>query len=262
MKKLSYLIGLVVLVGLAVTLILWPVSPSVSTQPGLAQQSENGQPGSEKFRADGKPDGTQSIRQNSGNNLHASPFELGPANTETSLNMPNNQASNSLVELPEKEEISPREAARRKQMEQLGYMVPPEYYTKDLKTLRKMAKAGDAFAMVHIGEKYAFELNGQKDNPEFDPSMNYPDAAKQSFKQALVAGNIRSAGIISELYFNENNALEAYAWHIVSEQMGDSISADWFRLNDMSKNASPQLKTTAAARALQIVAELDLLRKK
>jgi len=88
-------------------------------------------------------------------------------------------------------------------MEDLGYLVPPSYYTKDLKTLRQMAKAGDAFAMVHIGEKYAFELNGQRNHPEFDPNMDYPSAAKQSFKDALIAGNIRSAGIIAELYYQE-----------------------------------------------------------
>ncbi|MFZ6748644.1 hypothetical protein [Undibacterium sp. Ren11W] len=262
MKKSYYLVGLLALTGVAVVLLFWTEPPAILSQQGGDQNTAGASQMSEKSRSGSTLNPGKPGMQNGGNNLQASPFELGQANNEAIANMPNNLASNSLVELPEKEEISPHEAARRKKMEQLGYMVPPDYYTKDLKTLRKMAKAGDAFAMVHIGEKYAFELNGQKDHPEFEPDMNYPDAAKQAFKQALVAGNIRSAGIISELYFNENNALESYAWHIVSEQMGDSISADWFRLNDMSKNASPELKTTAAARARQIVAELDLLRKK
>ena len=62
---------------------------------------------------------------------------------------------------PEKEVVSAEELARRKKMAALGYMVPTDYYTKDLKTLRQLAQAGDAYAMVHLGEKYAFELNGQ-----------------------------------------------------------------------------------------------------
>ena len=63
-----------------------------------------------------------------------------------------------------------------------------------------MTRRGDAFAMVHLGEKYNFELNGNTSNPDYDSKTDYPSAAKQSFKQALAAGNIRSAGIISELY--------------------------------------------------------------
>jgi hypothetical protein len=130
-------------------------------------------------------------------------------------------------------------------MAALGYMVPPDYYGKDLKTLRQLAKGGDAYAMVHLGEKYYFELNGNKSNPEYENGTDYPAAAKESFKLALAAGNIRSAGIISELYLQENNAVEAYAWHIVSEKMGDSISADWFRGTRLAQQASDGLKREA-----------------
>ena len=89
-----------------------------------------------------------------GSGLHASPFELAHLSHEALAqgakqvpSQPQNMAA-----LPEQEVTSPAEAERTKKLQELGYMLPPEYYSKDLKTLRRMAKAGDAFAMMHIGE--------------------------------------------------------------------------------------------------------------
>lgn len=195
----------------------------------------------------------------------ASPFQIADGKTGSGV-LPELAPQNSTAQADksvqaEPEVISAEEAARRKKMADLGYLLPPEYYSKDLKTLRKMAKAGDAFAMMHIGEKYYFEMNGQTNHPEFESNMDYSNAAKQSFKDALAAGNIRSAGIIAELYFQEKNTAEAYAWHLVSEQLGDSISADWFRRTDMAMQASEAVKQAAAIRAAQILAELNQTKK-
>lgn len=163
---------------------------------------------------------------------------------------------------PEKEVIPPEEAARRKKMEALGYMVPPAYYNKNLATLRDMARQGDAYALVHLGEKYYFELNGQKANPEYDPAMDYPAAAKKSFSEALAVGNIRSAGIISELYLQENNAVDAYAWHLLSRRLGDSISAEWFEKTTTYANLSEQQKQQALAKLPDLVSNINSLSAK
>ncbi|WP_395005457.1 hypothetical protein [Undibacterium sp.] len=198
-----------------------------------------------------------------GSGLHVSPFELAHLSHEALAqgakqvpSQPQNMAA-----LPEQEVTSPAEAERTKKLQELGYMLPPEYYSKDLKTLRRMAKAGDAFAMMHIGEKYYFEMQGQTQHPDFEKNMDYAKAAKQSFQDALAAGNIRSAGIIAELYFQEKNPTEAYAWHLVSDQLGDSISAEWFRRTEMAMQASDAVKQAAATRAAQILAELKLKKK-
>lgn len=191
----------------------------------------------------------------------ANPWSTGPSpHADADHNAASSSSELSPSE-PEKEVVSAEELARRQKMQALGYMVPTDYYTKDLKTLRQLAKAGDAYAMVHLGEKYAFELNGQKTNPEFEQGIDYAKAAKQSFKDALVAGNIRSAGIIAELYFQEKNVTEAYAWHLVSDQLGDDISANWFRRTEMAQQATPQVKQAAQLRAGQIMAELKLTKK-
>nr|WP_315468578.1 hypothetical protein [uncultured Undibacterium sp.] len=198
-----------------------------------------------------------------GTGSQASPFglaNLSPEALEQRAADIKNQPQN-MAALPVAEVVSPAEAERTKKLQELGYMLPPEYYSKDLKTLRRMAKAGDAFAMMHIGEKYYFEIQGQSQHPDFDKNMDYAKAAKQSFQDALAAGNIRSAGIIAELYFQEKNPTEAYAWHLVSDQLGDSISADWFRRTEMAMQASDALKQAAAERATQILAELKLKKK-
>lgn len=190
--------------------------------------------------------------------LQASPFELGQPSTDahSDVHGTSSPQMKSVVELPEPEIISPEEAARRKKLEKLGYMLPPEYYTKDLKTLRKMAQAGDAYAMMHIGEKYYFEIQGQINHPEYEQGIDYKKSAKEIFQEALIAGNIRSAGIIAELFYQEGNVVEAAAWFIVAAQLGDDISAEWFSRTQMSMQATAEIRNAAASRAVSILASL------
>jgi TPR repeat protein len=190
--------------------------------------------------------------------MQASPFELGQPSADA-LSDAHGKSSphmKSIVELPEPEIISPEETARRKKLEKLGYMLPPEYYTKDLKTLRKMANAGDAYAMMHMGEKYYFEIQGQINHPEYEQGMDYKKSAKEIFQDALIAGNIRSAGIIAELFYQEGNVVEASAWFIVAAQLGDDISAEWFSRTQMSRQATQEIRNAAASRAVSILASL------
>lgn len=163
---------------------------------------------------------------------------------------------------PDPEIVPPEEAARRIKMKQLGYMVPPEYYQKDISTLRQMAKNGDAFAMVHLGEKYYFELNGNRQNPEFDPKIDYGSAARQSFSEALASGNIRSAAIIAETYLQEKNHIDAYAWYLMSEQLGDSISVDWFKTTKTYTNLTTEERQLARAKLPELVQNVTELGKK
>jgi TPR repeat protein len=190
--------------------------------------------------------------------MQASPFELGQPSAETPHDTQGKADSQmkSIVALPEQESNSPEEVARRKKMEKLGYMLPPSYYTKDLKTLRKLAKAGDAYAMMHMGEKYYFEIQGQVNHPEYEQGMDYKKSAKEIFQDALIAGNIRSAGIIAELFYQEGNVVEASAWFIVAAQLGDDISAEWFSRTQMSKQATQEIRNAASSRAVSIMAFL------
>lgn len=266
MKKLNYilLLGGGLLVGSSY--FLWS---SLQTKQAVQveQQGEHKHAGKEQALHDplaNQTDVSVSLSRVDNHRL-ANPWESAPtvSGELAQGDAARTQGTMSLTEMaePEKEVVSAAELARRQKLQSLGYMVPTDYYTKDLKTLRQLAKAGDAYAMVHLGEKYAFELNGQTSHPEFEQGVDYAKAAKQSFKDALVAGNTRSAGIIAELYFQEKNVTEAYAWHLVSDQLGDDISANWFKRTEMAQQASAQVKQAAQMRANQIMTELKLSKK-
>ncbi|MBC3881772.1 hypothetical protein H8K35_11210 [Undibacterium sp. LX40W] len=264
MNKLNIALAAVGVLLAGSSYVFWQ-SLNAQEQQELAVASRNAATGKDKIES------PSSLMHEAGNHSHsqgnlanpwqASPFQLSGDQVKVPDFGPIAKLDPTKVPEPEREVVSAEELARRKKMSDLGYMVPTDYYTKDLKTLKQLAKSGDAYAMVHLGEKYYFELNGQTNNPEFEQGVDYPAAAKQSFKDALVAGNVRSAGIIAELYFQEKNSTEAYAWHLISDQLGDDISANWFRRTDMAQQATPQIKQAAAARAAQIMSELKLTKK-
>lgn len=197
-----------------------------------------------------KPNSTSSTNMES---WQTSPFASGEGKLGGEV------SSSKQAAPPEPEVVSPEELARRKKMQALGYMVPTDYYQKDLRTLRQMAKNGDAYAMVHLGEKYYFELNGRDQSPDFEKGVDYAAQARQSFSQALAAGNIRSAAIISETYMQENKRVEAYAWHLLSEQLGDSISAEWFKRTQLYTSLTAQEKKSAQEKMPALIENLNKL---
>jgi hypothetical protein len=105
-------------------------------------------------------------------------------------------------------------------------------------------------------------LNGQRNNPEFDPKADYPTLARQSFSQALASGNIRSAGIIAEMYLQENNPVDAYAWHLISKRLDDSISAEWFQTTKTYHDLSETQKLQAQAKLPDLIQHLNSLSAK
>ncbi|AMC33611.1 hypothetical protein [Janthinobacterium sp. B9-8] len=235
MKK--RVLAVVLVLTVATGVLISQASPVLSDFMTGVQPQDKALPHSLAADSSGK---NQSFNQSA--MLQASPFAKNKNIDLSSDELKTDPHLNTAMDVPDKEVISPEEAARRKKMEALGYMVPADYLTRDLQSLKKMAKAGDAYAMVHLGEKYYFELNKNPENPDYNPQTDYANQAKSTFKDALVAGNIRSAGIISELYLQENNLVDAYAWHLISDRLGDSISADWFRSTKVYTEASEQLK--------------------
>nr|CCO25567.1 Hypothetical protein HCH_06672 [uncultured bacterium] len=192
-----------------------------------------------------------------------SSWQVSPFSSGEGKSLPNNAIAqvDTAISKPDTEIVSAEELARRKKMEALGYMLPPDYYKKDINTLRQLAKNGDAFAMVHLGEKFYFELNGRPQNPDFEKGVDYASQARLSFSQALAAGNIRSAAIISETYLEENKRVEAYAWHILSEQLGDSISADWFKRTKVYATLTEQEKNQARQQLPKLMATVNTYSK-
>jgi len=127
-------------------------------------------------------------------------------------------------------ETPPRPAyiiARQKKMESLGYGSPPEYYEMDLKTLKKLAKQQDVFALLQLAEQYYNEERRLSSDPEFPRNEDPKQLAKQYLANAAGAGHSRAASILARHYFEENDPVNAYAWRLVSEQIGDGTNPVW-----------------------------------
>lgn len=252
-----------VLLASAAALLWWTLdqgqsgdSTSVTGQAATPQQTGAAQASSAKLASKAANMPTSSA------NWANSPFALGTPMAQTEIAGASSAAANAGgLAAPEAEVISAAEAARRQKMEKLGYMLPPDYYRKDLASLKKLAQAGDGFAMMHLGERYYFELNGQPQHPDYDAKLDYRELARQEFMASLVAGKVRPAGIISELYLQEHNVVDAYAWHLLSDKLGDSISADWFRRTRDYQTLTENDKQLALTRLTEIQNRLNQLAK-
>jgi hypothetical protein len=117
--------------------------------------------------------------------------------------------------------------ARQKKMESLGYGSPPEYYEMDLKTLKRLAKQQDVFALLQLAEQYYNEERRLSSDPEFPKNEDPKQLAKQYLANAAGAGHSRAAAILARHYFDENDQVNAYAWRLVSEQIGDGSNPVW-----------------------------------
>lgn len=129
--------------------------------------------------------------------------------------------------------------ARQKKMESLGYGSPPEYYEMDLKTLKKLAKLHDGDAMLQLAEQYYNEANIIYSDPEFPKNGDPKAIAKQYLTEAFGAGFSRAASVLAKHSFDENDLVEAYAWRLVAEKVGDSDNPVWGGNTNQFANLSP-----------------------
>jgi hypothetical protein len=129
--------------------------------------------------------------------------------------------------------------ARQKKMESLGYGAPPEYYEMDLKTLKKLAKQHDGYAMLQLAEQYYNEANLIYSDPEFPKNEDPKAVAKQYLSDAFGTGFSRAASVLAKHYFDENDPVEAYAWRLVAEKVGDSENPVWGGNTNQFTNLSP-----------------------
>lgn len=247
----------------AVIAVLWASynsNQTATTNSVSSAADQTGNAASSAQQATSQPSNKLALAKPGGSDWGNSPFALGTPASDAGSGANGNGANPALAS-PEPEVISAAEAARRQKMEKLGYMLPPDYYRKDLASLKKLAQSGDGFAMMHLGERYYFELNGQPQNPDYDARLDYRELARQEFMASLVAGKVRPAGIISELYLQEHNVVDAYAWHLLSDKLGDSISAEWFRRTRDYQNLTDNDKQLAQVRLNEIQQRLNQMAK-
>lgn len=120
----------------------------------------------------------------------------------------------------EMQALDKRIALRRKKMAGSHYATPHEYDSMSLKTLKELAKKGDVFAMLQLGEQFYSEGAELRSNPEYE-TVDNKLVAKQYFADAVAAGHIHIADILVAKYVEENNLVDAYAWHLLSKRFKD-----------------------------------------
>jgi hypothetical protein len=137
-------------------------------------------------------------------------------------------------------------ATRRHKMESRHYGTPPEYYGMSLVALNELAKHGDVFALLQLGEQYASESMELRRQPGFDTSEEAKTLAKRYFTDALAHGHLGAASVLSRMALEENNPVDAYAWNLLSTRLQDQAGAEWFRKSPAFANLSEQQKQLAA----------------
>ncbi|MYM34920.1 hypothetical protein GTP38_11280 [Duganella sp. FT94W] len=106
-------------------------------------------------------------------------------------------------------------------MQKRGYTTPTEYFTMSLRELSERAKNKDVFALLQLGEQYWKESDELADDPAFDRSVSPVENARKYMSDAVAQGHSRAATIVSAMYEEQGQELEAYAWTLVSQSVMD-----------------------------------------
>lgn len=149
------------------------------------------------------------------------------------------------------EVAAPPRTAPAADLKRLGYEIDSRYYAMNLADLRRAARERDPQALVHLAERYLFQLDGRP-GPDFDPQFPYRESAREALQQAFTLGNAHAAAMVSESLLQEQKVQEAAAWNLVARRAGDTLSADWFIRTEDYRRLSPEQREQAAQRAEQL----------
>lgn len=152
----------------------------------------------------------------------------------------------------------PHVLARQRKMEALGYGSPPQYYDMSLRTLKALAQQGDGDAMLQLAEQYSEEANILASDPDLPKGMDLKALSKQYLVDALGVGYTRAAAIMAKKHFDENNPVEAYAWKMMSDKLGDGNNAVWGKESNQFAGLTDQQRKLAQAK-FEYILEMDLI---
>ncbi|WP_444997785.1 hypothetical protein [Aliikangiella sp. IMCC44359] len=144
--------------------------------------------------------------------------------------------------------LTEEEKALHEKLEKLGHIIPIEYYNYGLDTLKSLAENGDSNAAFHLGERYYFQLLNDPAHMDYDSSMDYKATARDAFSRALQLGNRHAAAVISELNMMEKNHEDAYSWHLLAEDLGDTPATEWFKHQEFYADITEEQKQKAYER--------------
>ena len=118
--------------------------------------------------------------------------------------------------------LSDRVRERREHMLAMGINTPDAYYLMSLHELRQRAEKKDVMALLQLAVQYGAETSDLEGDADYDPAIDPRKEQKNYLVSAVNAGHIHSAAILARLYAQENSAVDAYAWHLLAERLGDA----------------------------------------
>ena len=118
-----------------------------------------------------------------------------------------------------------RRAARKARMEAGGYSTPAKYFAMELPELRRLAQAGDVFALVQLAEQYSSEWAALQDQAGFDSQASPKVLSEQLFTEAMQGGFTQLAPVMAVKAIETDDLVAAYAWNLVSEKLRNSNAA-------------------------------------
>ncbi|WP_444996328.1 hypothetical protein [Aliikangiella sp. IMCC44359] len=152
--------------------------------------------------------------------------------------------------------ISAEEKAEQEKFEKLGHFIPVEYYNYGLDVLKSLANNGDAYAAFHLGERYYYDLLNDPNHPDYNEKIDYKAEARKSFSNALYHGNRHAAAVISELNMIEEKPEEAFKWHLIAEDLGDTPATEWFKKQEFYQSITEEQKEKARLEYQKLKQEL------
>ncbi|WP_256079005.1 hypothetical protein [Massilia sp. YIM B04103] len=117
--------------------------------------------------------------------------------------------------------------ARSKKMMERGYGTPAEYHIAPLAQLQLMAKQGDVYALLQLGEQLRNESGELVKQEGYDFSASAREQSYKYFAKAVEIGHIRAAAILAKNYAEDGNLVEAYAWNALAKTLGDNSNDAW-----------------------------------
>ena len=142
----------------------------------------------------------------------------------------------------------------------LHFFTPKAYQKLGVARLQALAKQGDAHAMVTLGEKYFEAALLHKNSGDEQPNAASLQQSRAMLQEALVAGNIRSAGLLAQTYLEAGDEEQGLAWLIYSQTLGDPASQDELK-NMASEEEQAELQLAGLNRALHIEEQIKRARR-
>lgn len=133
-----------------------------------------------------------------------------------------------------------RATERMKKMQEMGLNTPEKYFFMPLRTLKELGKTGDVFALLQLGQQYWDEVAMLEQDPDYDFKANPRSLALQYTQEAYLAGYNRAALVLANR-LSQDNPTEAYAWALVSQELGDR-DANKVLLSTSSQLNLPQIQ--------------------